>query len=497
MPQWTWSAANRAHVTGVSYRHDHRPSAPSGALYSRHMSRPTQSNGETERMGTVTCPSGTLVLLDGGLAWMWSHLRPPLLPDWSEVAKTANSSVDIAVRGRDALEAGRLFDRSNHPLFVYDIPREGVAGVRESFAKLCSEHRLQATLAELPERVPHRKRVESLLRLGGAGGAVEFHGKWAIVARGLPAGTELPVVGQRMPSGPDEGRWRRVTIEIRPGETARSEQLGHVLVDEARLLACDVEALGAWDDHTPQDGLVDVVFWGPLAAGVASEVGAGSVRNAGEEDLWGWLDLPLEEALERRARVRALRSEEREFGLDFRPHTQHWELMRQVRGSPTDSGVLDLHGSRVCLFMTSWGDGGFPVHADWDAAGNLLRVRVEVGDPVIVDRQRRVEERWFGEFAKMAFVSAKVAREGLPVRFMYRERPDRERDSGWRVFAGVVEESQEYLDDASNCVLMPLRELLERDPKLEGFFRTPPPCAFERKSASGPFLVVDDFTPES
>jgi hypothetical protein len=448
-------------------------------------------------MGTVTCPSGTLVILDGGLAWMWSHLRPPLLPDWSDVAETANSAIDLAIRGRDALEAGRLFDRSNHPLFVYDIPRAGVAAVRESFAKLCSEHRLQATLAELPERVPHRKRVDSLLGFGVMGGAVEFHGMRAIAARDLPAGIELPVIGERMPSGPNEGRWRRVTIEVRPGEAARSEQLGHVLVDEARLLASDVDALGAWDDHTPQDGLADVVFWGPLAAEVAREVGAGSVRNPGEEDLWGWLDLPLEEALERDARVRALRSEERKFGVDFRPHTQHWDLMRQVRGSRTDSGILDLDGSRVCLFMTSWGDGAFPVHADLDTGGNLLRVRMEVGDPVIVDRQRRMEERWFGEFAKMAFVSAKVAREGLPVRFMYREEPDSERDSGWRIFAGVEEENQAYLDDPGNTVLMPLRELLERDPKLEGLFRTPPPCAFERKNASGPFVVVNDFRPES
>jgi hypothetical protein len=80
---------------------------------------------------------------------------------------------------------------------------------------------------------------------------------------------------------------------------------------------------------------------------------------------------------------------------------------------------------------------------------------------------------------------------------MYRERPDRDRDSGWRIFAGVEEEDRPYLDDPSNAVLMPLRELLDRDPTLEEFFRTPPLCAFERKSESGPFLVVNDFKFES
>jgi len=33
----------------------------------------------------------------------------------------ANTAVDLEVRGPDALEAGRAFDRSNHPLYVYDL----------------------------------------------------------------------------------------------------------------------------------------------------------------------------------------------------------------------------------------------------------------------------------------------------------------------------------------------------------------------------------------
>lgn len=76
---------------------------------------------------------------------------------------------------------------------------------------------------------------------------------------------------------------------------------------------------------------------------------------------------------------------------------------------------------------------------------------------------------------------------------MYRQSPDREQDSGWRVFAG--DEPQEYLDETANCVLVPLRELLEKQPALEELFRTPAPVAYEQGEDGG--FVAVDYTPES
>ena len=247
----------------------------------------------------------------------------------------------------------------------------------------------------------------------------------------------------------------------------------------------------AWDDRNSRDGKADLVFWGRDAAAVAAEIGAVPIQFAGETNLFGWADLPFDEARGLAQRVHALRSESRKFALDFRPHTHHWQVMRDVRATQTESSVIDLCNSQLCMFMTTWGDGPFPVEADLDASGQMLRLRIEVGCDKTVERMRGVEELWFGEFAKRAIVSARVARDGEPVRFLYREAPDRTDDSGWRVFAG--DESEEYSNAVGNAVVLPLRDLIDRDPALKEILRTPAQCAFERQDANEHFQRVEDF----
>jgi hypothetical protein len=55
------------------------------------------------------------------------------------------------------------------------------------------------------------------------------------------------------------------------------------------------------------------------------------------------------------------------------------------------------------------------------------------------------------------------------------------------VFAG--DESQEYLDDPVNAVVLPLLELLAVDGALEDLLRTAAPAAFERTS-DGTFAPI-------
>ncbi|MET9227918.1 DUF2185 domain-containing protein [Lentzea sp. NPDC003310] len=129
-------------------------------------------------------------------------------------------------------------------------------------------------------------------------------------------------------------------------------------------------------------------------------------------------------------------------------------------------------------FFTSWGDGAFPVHRDLAADGTLLRIRVELGSPETVERQRRFDRLWSGDLAKAAVVSARVARDGAPVGWLYREEPEVEHDSGWRVFAG--DETPDYADDPDKAVLIPLRELIYADAVLEPLFDEAPGAAFER-----------------
>jgi hypothetical protein len=455
------------------------------------MTRPTSTNGDVEQLGSVRCPTGVLLILDGGLAWMWSHDRPPVLPDSPDVVAATESARDLIVRGPDALAAGLAFDRSNHPLYIYDQPAERLEALALAFRRLVTELELDASLEILAERIPHRQRVNLVLEAGGGAGAVEYHGMRAIAVSGVPRNRSLSVMGERMPAGPDEGRWRRVWIDLRDGDVARTRDIGHVLVDEARLMAVDADALAAWDDRNSLDGKADLAFWGRDADAIAAEVGAGPLRFAGEANLFGWADLPFDDALESAQRIRELRSADRKFAVDFRPHTHYWRVMRDVRATRTESGTLDLAGAQLCMFMTTWGDGAFPVLADLDAAGQLLRIRIDIGCHKTVERQRDMEERWFGEFAKRAIVSARVARDGEPIRFLYREAPDRADDSGWRVFAG--DESGEYSNAPTNAVVLPLRDLLDRDPGLKAILRTPARCAFERQDAQAPFGRVENY----
>jgi hypothetical protein len=83
--------------------------------------------------------------------------------------------------------------------------------------------------------------------------------------------------------------------------------------------------------------------------------------------------------------------------------------------------------------------------------------------------------------------SNEVAKGRKPVRHLYREEPDNENDSGWRVFSG--DERQEYADDAANFAMYNATTILEIDPSIAPLLDTPPPAAFER-DPSGQFVEV-------
>jgi hypothetical protein len=68
------------------------------------------------------------------------------------------------------------------------------------------------------------------------------------------------------------------------------------------------------------------------------------------------------------------------MALDFRPHSHHWQVMRQVRASENETGTIDLGDARILFAMTSWGDGVFPAYADYDQDGSLVAVRVQLAE---------------------------------------------------------------------------------------------------------------------
>ena len=182
----------------------------------------------------------------------------------------------------------------------------------------------------------------------------------------------LAISGERT----DEGHWRWVDVAVRPGRTvATVDVVGEVIVDEARLMIADLDALGDWVHGASMDGKADLAFWGRDADDVAQELGAGKLP----EGVWGWADLDVEAAEARYSEMEALKQARGiKFMADFRPHSHHFTVMAQVRSSPYEVGHLDVGGRRVCMLMTSHGDGMYPVLALRDASGELVGVRIDL-----------------------------------------------------------------------------------------------------------------------
>lgn len=305
-----------------------------------------------------------------GLLGMWSHLDPPLLDDTlvpPTTASVANSCLDFQVVGPDLVAATQRFGLT--PGWLYDRPPDFV----DTFSAATAELGLTASLAAAPARIPHRIRVDHAVANDRRCGVVSFHGLWAPAIADLPTSTPLNVYGTRLGEGDYPHCWRHIELEVGSTPRTTTEQVGDVMVDWARLAFADADALGAWEHDASLDGKADFVFWGRDAQ-IAAETTSATILDHGQ---FGWLDLPIDKAVKRGTAVEELReTRDLKFATDFRPHSHHYLMMRQVRATETESGTIDVGDSKMCGFMTTWGDGVFPVERDLDAIGNLVAVRI-------------------------------------------------------------------------------------------------------------------------
>lgn len=340
-----------------------------------------------ERLGSVTIPSGRLMIVDTGLLNLWSHDRAPLLPEYERIAAAANSAIDFRIEGPDAEAAGRAFDRQWNPRFVFDIPAHGVDAVKASFASIVKAAGLQASLVEGP-RIPHLERVDLVLKLGQGAGEVQFHGVPGVVISGLPKNRELTVFGERVGEAPFEQLWRTVTLEVQPNALVkRTIDAGTVAVDFARLMFVDVDGLGGWNHHDSVDDKADVVFWGRDAAEVAEKFAAEQLSSSE----FGWKNLQIDVAIDRGQRIEKLKADGAlKFAFDFRPHSDHFRLLEQMRSAPTESGTIALGNSLACGFFTSWGDGFFPVRVGLDSMGEVVNVEIALATAQAVANMKAV-----------------------------------------------------------------------------------------------------------
>ena len=86
----------------------------------------------------------------------------------------------------------------------------------------------------------------------------------------------------------------------------------------------------------------------------------------------------------------------------------------------------------------------------------------------------------------------RITVEHLPVRWMYREKPDHGRDSGWRFFSGVGEDD-EYLSNPENSGVHDVNDIARLDPSISPFLDAPVGAAFERPNDD--WVQVKDWSP--
>jgi hypothetical protein len=85
----------------------------------------------------------------------------------------------------------------------------------------------------------------------------------------------------------------------------------------------------------------------------------------------------------------------------------------------------------------------------------------------------------------------RITVEGYPVRFMYREAPADDIDSGWRFMSGFEDDA--YMDNPSNLAIHDVNTIANYDPSILPFLGAPEGSAFEKTQESERFLAVTDW----
>lgn len=88
----------------------------------------------------------------------------------------------------------------------------------------------------------------------------------------------------------------------------------------------------------------------------------------------------------------------------------------------------------------------------------------------------------------------RITVEGYPVRFMYREQPDNELDSGWRFLSGLEDDA--YMADPAFHEIYDVNTIANYDPSIIPFLEAPAGSAFEKHDHSDRFVLVTDWQPD-
>lgn len=89
------------------------------------------------------------------------------------------------------------------------------------------------------------------------------------------------------------------------------------------------------------------------------------------------------------------------------------------------------------------------------------------------------------KYLPRCFVTRRVLYDGVKAGYLYREEPEEEHDSGWRIMAG--DETDEYMDESANIFYVSLGAVLNEDDSFLSLLNASPGAAFTRDPQTGEF----------
>ena len=145
-----------------------------------------------------------------------------------------------------------------------------------------------------------------------------------------------------------------------------------------------------------------------------------------------------------------------------------WVTIRQVDGDRFQ-GELDNQPSQLAALRL-----GDPVAFE---ARHIIQTDIPETGPDTVEQYR-----------VRCFVTARVLYDGQRAAYLYREDPEQENDSGWRIMAG--DEDDAYMDDEDHVFYVSLGAVLNKDDAFVQLLDAPVGSVFERSSETGRFEAL-------
>jgi hypothetical protein len=143
-----------------------------------------------------------------------------------------------------------------------------------------------------------------------------------------------------------------------------------------------------------------------------------------------------------------------------------WVLVEEVRSNGTFRGRLDNEPRYI---------------AD-----------LKIDDPIefkpchIINTEHNDNDNLVERYIKRCFVTKRILVDGERVGYLYREQPDEEKDSGWRLTAN--DESEEYMSNSDNLAYVSLGAVLSKDDSFRDLLDSAVGSAFVRDEETGSFV---------